>query len=344
MESPSSVTLKELMYDVDVLLEDRDRADGWRGETPSHGGEEDSTIKFNIEETPKKAEAAKQKWWHVADDKIEELIRQSMDLPLGDYVGGSSRSQMGRSPSSPSLSTTSVSGKSPEHRALSRAGGSLVSGRSSSTASLARRKDGKISVRIFIPESGDTLVLRLYPQTRIGPMKKLPSNRFTDIFGEDARSPKASDRPTDEANLKEMITGYSTIEVFRQRLSFKTFPLSNDDLTLEAYGIKDGDMLHLGIMKTCMNERNRPRCVTEASESLQRNGCLSTKRGDSDAWLMPKWVSQDRPNLIGTSKPKNTRSLTDFNMNSIFMPDMQDRSLSRVRVAVTGSQSYTGRT
>lgn len=142
------------------------------------------------------------------------------------------------------------------------------------------------------------------------------------------------------------------MEPVRQRLAFHKVPMSNDDLTLQAYGVKDGDTLHLAIQRTGNSLRNRPALVTEASQSLREHPGLAGSRGCGDAWLIPRWVSQDNPKLIGRIEPFGTPTpgifkdrqkeiqKGDWGVAPIYMPDMHENSLSRVRVAVTGSKTY----
>lgn len=125
--------------------------------------------------------------------------------------------------------------------------------------------DGKICVNIFMVDSGDTLLLRVPSDLRIGPSRPPPPNRFTDIFGQGAstkgfaqrdksfdykrRELGSTQRPgwTPEwiPSLKGLVEHLTGLEVDRQILSYKNMTMAQDDLTLAARGIKGGETLQL---------------------------------------------------------------------------------------------------
>mmetsp|Transcript_5325 Transcript_5325/g.12727 ORF Transcript_5325/g.12727 Transcript_5325/m.12727 type:complete len:440 (+) Transcript_5325:114-1433(+) len=182
----------------------------------------------------------KRKWWAVSDAqlaaKITEMARANGTgtKSLGEAVDDHRRG-------SPTRKSSSVCSGSPR----------------------------KIAVNIYIVESGDTLTLRVNPEMRLGPPPPPATNAFTQVFGQGASTKGFDQRkrefdyrrrvfgntqtmgftPEWSTSLKQMIEKVMNIAPSRQRLHYKNVPISSDDLTLQSFGIQDGDQLQLRLAR-----------------------------------------------------------------------------------------------
>merc|ERR1712190_633776 len=170
-------------------------------------------------------------------------------------------------------------------------------------------------------------------------------------------------------SLKALIEELTHIEPSRQKLFHRSAPMTSDDITLQSYGLQDGDVLQLQIQKwtpgTGPQRDVLLACTRRKQEMIeQRNGKQATtgprydgytlrdnkdirkyNRADSDIWMMPRWISQSCPNLFapvgaGIDGEGGMKVKKDFSNFPIYLPDANDSKLSRVRERVTGYQQY----
>jgi len=153
-----------------------------------------------------------------------------------------------------------------------------------------RKDDGKVHVKIFFIDSGDTMMVRVPRDMRVGPAKPPKGNRFTDIYGLAANT-KGFDQvkqfdvqkkrfgatvtkewsPTwhKSESLKGLIEELTGTELLRQRLMYKNVQMTSDDMTLRTWSIQDGDTISVAFKK---------RLPTETLKAAEEDNYLSTGR------------------------------------------------------------------
>eukprot|EP00928_Gymnodinium_smaydae_P080578 TRINITY_DN64246_c0_g1_i1.p1 TRINITY_DN64246_c0_g1~~TRINITY_DN64246_c0_g1_i1.p1 ORF type:complete len:579 (-),score=128.69 TRINITY_DN64246_c0_g1_i1:95-1633(-) len=264
--------------------------------------------------------------------------------------------------------------------------------RSAKGAEAARRGECKIAVKIFFVESGDTLVLKVKNNMKIGPPQAPKTNAFTEMFGLGAstkgfcESKKGYDfkrrqfgatqrpgwRPAWTENLKNVIAHWIDVDADKLRIYHKNNVMA-DELNLSDYGVADGETLTLSFVRSDGKEAKPQKDVTLSSSTkkvhaanweLRREQILSGNTDflapgftlrkvkdlrrcnpGEDVWMMPKWVSQSMPNLFapvgaGVTGDGSMKAPNKFEDMPIYLPDIEDSSLERVRTRVTGHRAY----
>jgi hypothetical protein len=158
-------------------------------------------------------------------------------------------------------------------------------------------------VNVFFIESGDTLVIRLHPDTRIGPAKPPPANCFTQLFGLGAgtndfdhrarhfdyrrrqfdKTRRPGWRPPWTKSLKGAIARLTEIEPSRQRLTHRNFPMSNDELTLRSYGVQDGETISLRVGHPAPTDKGGSRDELFLASQLRMSRVHERQRRDASA-------------------------------------------------------------
>mmetsp|Transcript_127176 Transcript_127176/g.368185 ORF Transcript_127176/g.368185 Transcript_127176/m.368185 type:complete len:429 (+) Transcript_127176:95-1381(+) len=289
------------------------------------------------------------RWWRVSNQQLRRKIEQ--------------------------MATES---SAPRQASLANASGPLFKDRASNK-SARLRSDEKIAIKVFFVESGDTLVMRVSPELHLGPSKPPPSNPFTDLFGQGA-STKGFDMPMRgfdyrrrefgstrrpgwspnwSDSLKEMIAKVTGIEPARQRLTQRNAPMSIDEMSLRSYGLVDGDILHMRIVRmhtdgqgsrgtttlACTRrkleseDRRQQPSAAGSNFSLRDNAELAKCKADSDVWLMPRWVSQANPQLfapvgISVDGKGGQRARANFAEAPIYLADRINSHIQSVRERV----------
>merc|ERR1712039_197159 len=183
------------------------------------------------------------------------------------------------------------------------------------------------------------------------------------------RTQKEQWAPEWNKSLKTLIEELTRIEPSRQKLFHRSAPMTSDDITLQSYGLQDGDVLQPQIQKWTPGSGPQRdvllACTRRKQEMIeQRNGKQATtgpkfdgytlrdnkdirkyNRADGDIWMMPRWISQSCPNLfapvgIGVDSSGGMKPRPEFNSMPIYLPDAHDSKLSRVREAVSGHCYY----
>lgn len=253
--------------------------------------------------------------------------------------------------------------------------------------SVGSHNDDKIEVNIFFIESGDTLTLRVSPDLRLGPAQPPKANAFTELYGQGASTkgfqglPKTFDCKRKEFgstnrpgwskpwsdSLKERIFRVTNIAIDRQRLTYRHVPMTIDDVTLQTFGVVDGEILTMRVprlqkdsegngrnltlacTKRKMEELARQNRQEEATKkpgngvpSLRANPQLGKNRVGGDIRMMPRWISQDHPKLfvrvgIGLDELGNPKAPNEFGSSPIYLPDVHDRALRNVRDKVASN-------
>jgi len=300
--------------------------------------------------------------WKVSDQQIEQLVLSMSSAP----------------PSQASRRASSQAGGALRASGLGRAGAATISASASAPARLA--DDGRIDVWIYFLQSEDLMRLRVPLDLPAGPPKAPSSNRFTDMYGLGA-STKGFDLakhtfdhrrreftpanredwvPEGGGSLKQLIEEYAEIEASRMRLFYRQIPLSNDQLTLRSYGIKDGDTISLRIQRFvpgCSMGRDVQLATSKRLEpsAEERSGaskydgyslrfCKRLKEfrnANGDVYMQPKWCSEMNPRLfakvgVAVDGAGNFSAAPNQLDAPIWIRDKDNEKLRRVRLAVAG--------
>jgi hypothetical protein len=235
-------------------------------------------------------------------------------------------------------------------------------------------------VWIYFLQSEDFMRVRVPLDLPAGPPKAPSSNRFTDMYGLGA-STKGFDLakhtfdhkrrlftpantedwvPEWGGSLKQLIEEYTEIEASRIRLFYRQVPLSNDELTLRSYGIKDGETISLRIRRwvpggslgrdvlLATSKRLEP-STQERSGSSKYDGfslrfCKRIKEcrnANGDVYMQPKWCSESNPRLfakvgVAVDGSGNFVAAQNHLEQPIWIQDKDNEKLRRVRLAVAG--------
>lgn len=173
-----------------------------------------------------------------------------------------------------------------------------------------------VLVHIYFVDSQDIMSLRLSPDLRIGPPQAPKGNRFTDIYGLGANTKGFAELkkfdyqrrqwlggfrkdwvPAWSVSLKGMISELTGMEIARQRLFCKGIAMSNDNLTLRSWRVRDGDTLQLrfqhkisqeqmeAVRKACEAAAGRPeRSITSINDPSLPVRAEMESSTSSDFW------------------------------------------------------------
>ncbi|CAK0881546.1 unnamed protein product [Prorocentrum cordatum] len=166
--------------------------------------------------------------------------------------------------------------------------------------------------------------------------------------------------PEGGGSLKQLIEEYAEIEASRMRLFYRQIPLSNDQLTLRSYGIKDGDTISLRIQRFvpgCSMGRDVQLATSKRLEpsAEERSGaskydgyslrfCKRLKEfrnANGDVYMQPKWCSEMNPRLfakvgVAVDGAGNFSAAPNQLDAPIWIRDKDNEKLRRVRLAVAG--------
>lgn len=176
------------------------------------------------------------------------------------------------------------------------------------------RKDELINIYVRNTTTADRVMFQVHPDTRLGPDKERPANRFTDMFGigastkgfekgnfsYDYRSREFSHHKEDvpaawNVSLKSMIEEAMGIPVAKQRLFYNGLHMTIDGKTLRSYDIVNSVTLQL-ITKREPPPIGRRNIAQDASQ-----GGSPRKAAPAVSRFLPKWVSQNEPKLFGVA-------------------------------------------
>ncbi|CAK0867180.1 unnamed protein product [Prorocentrum cordatum] len=164
-----------------------------------------------------------------------------------------------------------------------------------------------IDVWIYFTDSEDHLRVRVPPSLRLGPLPGAAGPRAAGPGASGRGSRLLSPSQWRPESLKGLIEGICEIEVDRQRLFFNQNVIMNDDISLKAYGIGDGDQLNLRILKHGSHSHGGTESSLEPGSHVQRGDKLAGKYSGwtlantrlikqcrdphGEVYMQPKWVT-----------------------------------------------------